>query len=92
MLKTTPTRRTRGHASIATAATPEVRAVRAAQLAERDRMMQIAAAEDEVKRATEAFEKAKSLSAERAALDAAMARLAELKGETTDESQKKKAA
>lgn len=54
--------------------------------------MQIAAAEDEVKRATEAFEKAKSLSAERAALDAAMARLAELKGETTDESKKKKAA
>lgn len=91
MYHTTPTRRSRGHAAIATAATPEVRANRAAMLAERDRLMQIAAAESEVKRATEAFETAKSLSAERAALDAATARLAELKGETVEESKKKAA-
>lgn len=91
MLKTTP-RRSRGHAAIATAAPPEVRANRAAMLAERDRLMQIAAAESEVQRATEALEKAKSLSAERAALDVATARLAELKGETTEGSKTKKAA
>lgn len=91
MYRTTQTRRSRGHAAIATAATPEVRANRAAMLAERDRLMKISAAESEVQRATEALEKAKSLSAERAALDAATARLAELKGQTTGESKKKAA-
>jgi hypothetical protein len=43
------------------------------------------------KRATDAFEKAKSLSAERAALEEVTARLAALKGKTTDESKKKAA-
>lgn len=91
MYKFVPTRRTRGHAAIANAVSPEVRADRAATLNERDRLTQIARAEDEVKRAKEALEKAKSLAVERAALDAATARLAELNGETADESKKKAA-
>lgn len=97
MYRTTPIRRTRGHASIANAVSPEIRADRGATLAERDRQIQIARAEDDFKRAKEALEKAQSLSVENAALAAATARLAELRGETAPESKnieskKKKAA
>lgn len=94
MFKMTPTRRSRGHAAIATAATPEVRAGRAAMLAEMDRKRQLAVAESAVAQAREALDKAKSLSAEQAALDAAMAKLAELKdiGTTDNGSKKTKAA
>jgi hypothetical protein len=54
--------------------------------------MQIAAAEDELQRAQEALEKAKKLSVENAAVNAAVARLAELKGEAGEGSKTKKAA
>lgn len=86
------TNRSRAHASIATAATPEVRANRAAILAEKERLLQIAAAEDELQRAQEALEKATKLSVEHAAVNAAVAKLAELNGETVDGLRKNKAA
>ncbi|ABE61181.1 hypothetical protein Nham_0283 [Nitrobacter hamburgensis X14] len=90
MYKLTPTRRSRGHAAIATAATPDIRAARAATLAEMDRKRQLALAEDEVAQAREVLEKAKSLSAEQAALDVAMARLTELQtAQTSDNGSKK---
>ena len=97
MFKMTPARRSRGHAAIATAATPEVRAHRATILADMDRKRQLEAAESEVAQAREALEKARSLSVEQAALDTAMARLADLQGDATgiidaDSSKKKKAA
>lgn len=88
MYKITPTRRTRGHAAI-TNVSPEARAIRAAGLAERERLMQLAVAEDDVKRAQQALESAQTLSEEQAALDKAMARLSCLRGETGS---KKKAA
>jgi hypothetical protein len=87
MYRMTPTRRTRGHAAI-TNVSPEVRAARAAGLAERERLMQLAAAELKASLAREALEKAQNLSTEHAALDAAMAKLAELKGETTGSKKK----
>jgi hypothetical protein len=88
----TPTRRTRAHASIATAASPEVRAQRAATLAEMDYRRQLAAAEAQVAQATEALERAERLSNERSALDTAMARLNQLKGIQSDEAKRTKKA
>lgn len=72
-------RRTRAHAAIANAATPEVRARRAALLSEKDRANQIRVAEEQVARAQEALEFAQTLTREKGALKSAEARLAELK-------------
>lgn len=91
MYKITPTRRTRGHAAI-TNVSPEIRATRAAALAERERRMQLAAAEAEVAQATEALERAERLSNERSALDTAMERLSQLKGIQSDKAKRTKKA
>lgn len=80
MFKMTPTRRSRGHAAIANAVSLDVRAQRAAAIAEMDRKRQLEAAESEVARVRAAFERARDLSEEQAALDAATARLEELSG------------
>jgi hypothetical protein len=77
------TRRSRAQASLTSAATPEVRAIRSKLLAEAERKRQFEVAEDEVKRAQIALDRASNLSAETAALQAATARLEVLRSENT---------
>jgi hypothetical protein len=58
-----------------------IREQRASHLRERDRQQRLAAARADVEAAREAFEKAKAVVPETAALDAAMKGLAEIEGE-----------
>ena len=60
---------------------PDVREQRAQHLQERDRQKRLMAARADVDSAREAFEKAKMVVPETAALEAAMKRLAEIEGE-----------
>jgi hypothetical protein len=79
MYTVSPTRRTRGHAAIATAATQEVRETRAKLLAEAEMKRDLQAAVDAVAQAKDALDRASTLSSERSILDAAMTRLEDLR-------------
>ncbi len=68
-------------ASFAQSMPPDVREQRQAHLQERDRQKRLIAAQADVDSAREAFEKARSVVPETAALEAATKRLAEIEGE-----------
>lgn len=82
MIGYTPSRRRRGYANPYNVS-PEVKTERSAILLDYEHKRLVAAAEAEVARAREALEKAKNLSVEQSAFDAASAKLAELTRDTT---------
>lgn len=73
-------RRTRGHAAITAAATPEIRHIRAAMLAETERQRELESAAAAVERARVALAAKEAHVPEQAALDEAVARLKTIEG------------
>lgn len=78
-----PARRSRAqNAFAANPVSQDVRAIRSKMLAEADQKRELAAAEERVHLAQAALDRASTLSAEKAALDAAMMHLEGLRGES----------